>query len=107
MTHTSKHRVWSPKRRLVRNIPETFKGLGRREDRGRFSVLTDDSQSKQIPNGARGFTPSCPHKKASPAGEVGRRKASRRDLQRHLANICTSVNPSVSLRQGTVLCLGR
>ena len=28
MTHTSKHRVWSPKRRLVRNIPETFKGLG-------------------------------------------------------------------------------
>lgn len=25
---TSKHRVWSPKRRLVRNIPETFKGLG-------------------------------------------------------------------------------
>ena len=28
MTHTSKHRVWSPKHRLVRNIPETFKGLG-------------------------------------------------------------------------------
>ena len=28
MNHTSKHRVWSPKRRLVRNIPETFKGLG-------------------------------------------------------------------------------
>ena len=26
--HTSKHRVWSPKHRLVRNIPETFKGLG-------------------------------------------------------------------------------
>ena len=25
---TSKHRVWSPKHRLVRNIPETFKGLG-------------------------------------------------------------------------------
>ena len=25
---TGKHRVWSPKRRLVRNIPETFKGLG-------------------------------------------------------------------------------
>ena len=24
----SKHRVWSPKHRLVRNIPETFKGLG-------------------------------------------------------------------------------
>ena len=28
ITNTSKHRVWSPKRRLVRNIPETFKGLG-------------------------------------------------------------------------------
>ncbi len=28
MINTSKHRVWSPKRRLVRNIPETFKGLG-------------------------------------------------------------------------------
>ena len=25
---TRKHRVWSPKHRLVRNIPETFKGLG-------------------------------------------------------------------------------
>jgi len=25
---TGKHRVWSPKHRLVRNIPETFKGLG-------------------------------------------------------------------------------
>ena len=25
---TNKHRVWSPKHRLVRNIPETFKGLG-------------------------------------------------------------------------------
>jgi len=24
----SKHRVWSPKHRLVRNIPETFRGLG-------------------------------------------------------------------------------
>ena len=28
MSNTSKHRVWSPKHRLVRNIPETFKGLG-------------------------------------------------------------------------------
>ena len=28
ITNTSKHRVWSPKHRLVRNIPETFKGLG-------------------------------------------------------------------------------
>ena len=28
MINTSKHRVWSPKHRLVRNIPETFKGLG-------------------------------------------------------------------------------
>ena len=27
MRNTSKYRVWSPKRRLVRNIPETFKGL--------------------------------------------------------------------------------
>jgi len=26
--YASKHRVWSPKHRLVRNIPETFKGLG-------------------------------------------------------------------------------
>ena len=26
--YTSKHRVWSPKRRLARNIPETFKDLG-------------------------------------------------------------------------------
>ena len=26
ITNTSKHRVWSPKRRLVRNIPETFYG---------------------------------------------------------------------------------
>ena len=25
---TGKHRVWSPKHRLVRSIPETFKGLG-------------------------------------------------------------------------------
>ena len=25
---TSKHRLWSLKQRLVRNIPETFKGLG-------------------------------------------------------------------------------
>ena len=25
---TGKHRVWSPKHRLVRNIPETFKSLG-------------------------------------------------------------------------------
>jgi len=28
MNHISKHRVWSPKRRFVRNISETFKGLG-------------------------------------------------------------------------------
>ena len=25
---TGKHRIWSPKHRFVRNIPETFKGLG-------------------------------------------------------------------------------
>ena len=43
MTHTSKHRVWSPKRRLVRNIPETFKGLGLSQQ-NRTSVTDKDKK---------------------------------------------------------------
>ena len=35
-----KHRVWSPKHRLVRNIPETFKGLGLSQQSARDIIDT-------------------------------------------------------------------